>query len=151
MLLWSPWVWPVILTIAAISFAIWSESRRERISGRATGLAIGELLPDGCEVWADGAIEARPEVLAYAVQRAAQLGRAVHPRWIALADRPLPGPGAPPTFLLLRADELGEEAAAYASLVPDPGLTEAGHWSVYKYRFQLLEVPARLTQPAATN
>lgn len=139
LLFWAPWVLPVILTAGGVGFAVWSEARRDRISGRGVGMALGELLPDGSEVWADGAVEARPEVLAYAARRSAELGRTIRPRWVSLAGSPVPASGPGRAFLLLRADDLENETDGYARRWPEGSLTQVGEWSVYKYRFRLVE------------
>lgn len=101
------------LLIAGMISIPLTEASRERSSGRAAGRAVGELLPDGAEVWADHAVEARPEILLYAQRRARELGREVTPVWTPASPAratPFPPPG---NFVLLRADAASGEQARY--------------------------------------
>jgi len=64
------------------------------------------VLPDGSEVWADDLIDTRPEVLFYARERAAELGKEIRPRWMPRRPGkalPMPPPGG---YLALRSDDL---------------------------------------------
>lgn len=82
----------LILLCAAWAHAYWLEHRREyRTSGKPMGLALGEMVNDGTEIWAFEMIDQRPELLYYARRRAAELGKTVRVRWMPMADA-LSGP-----------------------------------------------------------
>jgi len=79
----------IALFLGSFAHTAWSETRRERISGRKAGEAIARLLRDGEQVWANQAIEYRAEIMYYAVQEASRRGVTVYPKWM-----PAPGRGA---------------------------------------------------------
>ncbi|MFM9995917.1 MAG: ArnT family glycosyltransferase [Phycisphaerales bacterium] len=113
LLLGSPLAWPVVLLIAAGVYVGVVEPRKRASSGREPGIALAAALPDGAEVWADDLIEARPEVLHYARQRAAGEGRRVTIRW-------MPRRGGPPRI----PPESGNEEKRYIVLRTDTGSNE---------------------------
>jgi hypothetical protein len=77
------WAWPVLLGLGVAVYASVIDPREaQERSGKASGLAIGASLPDGAEVWADGLINAKPEVLWYAQRRAGEQGTPVRVRWM---------------------------------------------------------------------
>jgi 4-amino-4-deoxy-L-arabinose transferase-like glycosyltransferase len=86
-----------------------------RGSGRPAGQAIAKAIAvkvgrSPLELWADGAVEARPEVLLYARLAAADAGIDLRPRWSSALVRPFaPPPGA---CLLLRVVEERVEGEA---------------------------------------
>lgn len=126
------------LLVAAFVYVPLSESRRERSSGRAAGLALAEQIPDGAEVWADHLVEARPEVLLYAQRRAEALGRRVTPRWVPASDlSPCPAP-PPGGCVLLRTDPASAEEARYrAAGIP---MRELATGRVHKFAFSLDQI-----------
>lgn len=135
------WGWPAVLVLAAGYFVATSEPKREQSSGRSAGVALAASLPDDCELWADGLIEARPEVVRAAADAARAQGRAVRARWIPLAKEPdwTRAHPAARVFVLLRDDDLGNEWSQAQrdgwtrSLIP----TSTG--TAHKYSYRLLE------------
>lgn len=101
-----------ILLAAGILVAGLSDRARAgdggRGSGRPAGLAIGQALAktpglSPMELWADGAVEARPEVLLYARLSAGQAGVDLRPRWSSILLRPFAPP--PQACVLLRVEK----------------------------------------------
>ncbi|MBS0197415.1 MAG: glycosyltransferase family 39 protein [Planctomycetes bacterium] len=97
------------LTVAALAVSAWVERRRGEVtSGRAAGLALGELLKGPAELWADEMIDQRPEVLWYARERAVARGQPIRVRWIpwSTGRASPPAPALPPSgsYLVLRHD-----------------------------------------------
>lgn len=133
-----PAVVPGLLLIGALVYIPLSESQRDRSSGRAAGIEIGERLADGAEVWADHVVEARPEVLLYAQRRAAELSRRVEVRWKpATVEQPAPLPPGG-NYVLLRSDAESGETARYAGAGAPLERIWAGR--VHKYDCELLRV-----------
>lgn len=111
------------------------EPRARATSGREAGEALVDVLPRDAQVWADGVVEARPEVLLYAQRSSAGFGRGLHVRWVpGLAGRVLPPPGS---YLLLRTDDLGDESAAYERAGVLRHMGAVVHGATHKYRFTL--------------
>ena len=113
----------VVLLLAGIVVAGLSDRARAgdggRGSGRPAGLAIGQALAKApgispMELWADGAVEARPEVLLYARLAAGQAGVDLRPRWSSILLRPFAPP--PHACVLVRVEsgvrEGGEAVSA---------------------------------------
>src|SRR5207247_1783307 len=74
----APAHWWVAIAALLTGAGVWIgilEPRERARSGREAGVAIGAVVADGMQVWADHMIEARPEVLWYARQEAARRGR----------------------------------------------------------------------------
>ena len=121
--------------IGAIVWVTVLEPRQRGRSGLASGEALGQVLPAGAMVWADGVVEARPEVFWYAQREALRQGRDLRVVWIPnlAALKALPREG----YLLLRTDELGNEAEVFR----DAGLMDRLHpvWEgwVHKYTYTL--------------
>lgn len=112
-----------ILLAAGVLVATLSDRARAgdggRGSGRPAGLAIGQALAKNpglspMELWADGAVEARPEVLLYARLAAGQAGVELRPRWSSMLLRPFAPP--PRACVLIRVEngvrEGGEAVSA---------------------------------------
>ncbi len=104
------------LAVAALAVSAWVERRREEVtSGRAAGLALGELLAGPAELWADEMIDQRPEVLWYAREWAAERGQAIRVRWIPWTTgrsfSPLPALPPSGSYLVLRDDTLSRDQA----------------------------------------
>ena len=129
----------VVMTIAAVVGAQVMESSRARNSGRDAGQVLGALLAQhaaargqtGVEVWADFAIEARPEVLDACRRTARSLGLDVRARWVALADAP--PDQASGAWLLLRSDPEGSELPRWSE-----GRVAVGEAKAAKFGFVLL-------------
>ena len=136
LLLRSRVAWPVLLLIGGVVYLGVFEPKRRASSGRDAGIALAAHLPDGAEVWADEMIEARPEVLYYAVREAAQQGRAVRVRW--LKPSFLPGETPDSLLLLLREDDRIDEIAAFDAMPRFGTLREITRGRVHKYTFVLV-------------
>ena len=112
----QPRVWLVVLLACALAHAAWLEVRREeRTSGRAAGIELAGVLPDGATLVADQSIDTRPEVFWYAQQEAARMGRSVRVIWrpVSIYGMKLPKPG---TYVAIRdddRDEFGRELAEF--------------------------------------
>jgi 4-amino-4-deoxy-L-arabinose transferase-like glycosyltransferase len=161
---------PMLALLAAGSgvFVFMTDAQKVRSSGRDVGLSLAEDLrpagePRRVTIWADGLIEARPEIFWYAQREARRLGYELRVRW-SPAWRELPPDGA---LLALRTDDrgnelgvltrLGSEAAAgagaagaadEASIAPlraRPGPTSFRQWS-----FEILRPPPRPASPDAS-
>lgn len=135
MLLRSRVAWPAILLVGAGVYIGVLEPSRRSTSGRAAGVALAAHLPDGAVVWADEMIEARPEVLHYAKERAASEGRSVQIRWIKPAFMPEQRPDG--LLLLLREDDLVNEVATYREQASFGALRELHRGEVHKYTYVL--------------
>ncbi len=132
------WAWPAVaLVLIPIYIFVFMEPRRAEISGKQIGLELGAALPDGCTVYADWLVEARPEVLHYARVEAAARGKTVRVRWVDLESFIPPTEAG--TLIAARTDAAGNELARPGVR----GVTGAGRQvfagSVYKYTFVVLE------------
>jgi hypothetical protein len=87
------------------------EPRDASSSGRPAGLALGPALPDGATVWADGMINAKPEVLWYARHAAAAAGRRATVRW-AYFDMRASTPPPPGALMVVNTGERARYEAA---------------------------------------
>jgi 4-amino-4-deoxy-L-arabinose transferase-like glycosyltransferase len=101
----------MVLAGAGLVLAQISDRARDgdggRGSGRPAGVAIGRAIAacnpgPGAEVWADGAVEARPEVLLYARREAMEQGFGIRPRWSSALLRPFVPPDE--AFVLVRVE-----------------------------------------------
>lgn len=135
MLLGRPWVWPVVLLIGAGAYVGVLEPHRRASSGRGAGVALAADLPDGAIVWADEMIEARPEVLLYAVRGAEREGKHVKVRWYKPSFMPDAHPDG--LLLLLREDALVDEVAQFEKDGRFGKLAELARGTVHKYTFVL--------------
>lgn len=140
----SRWSWPGVLIVGWFAWVAVAEPRRGGDSGRAPGIALAAHLPDGAVVYANGAIEARPETLYYARRAAAADGRTVRALW---AKRELAEPRALPAgaYLLLRPNERRRLAAEHPGLA----LRELAWTDVHVYRFGLFRLDADAAGSAA--
>jgi hypothetical protein len=112
------------LAAGGLAMAVVSDRARAGIGGRGSGEpagraiaeAIAAVVPKGAvvEVWADGVVEARPEVLEAMRRHAASLGVTVTPRWSSALLRPFEPPAS--VLVLRRVEgevkEGGEAAGA---------------------------------------
>ncbi|MDQ7014368.1 MAG: glycosyltransferase family 39 protein [Planctomycetota bacterium] len=137
MFLGSPLAWPILLLIGAAVYVGVLERDRRASSGREAGIALAAHLPDGTQIWADEIIEARPEVLYYAVREAAAQGKSVRVRWLKPGFLPEKQPEG--LLLLLREDDLADEVAAYREMDRFGTLREIARGGVHKYTFVLVE------------
>lgn len=137
----GPLVAATILFVAGLAYVPLSEARREKVSGRQAGEAIGELLPDGADLWADNAVEARPEVPLYAQRHAAELGKDVRVLWIRSGTGPLPERSSRPVYLLLREDAEDMEVRRYEEAGFRSRLAAVGEQTkTHRYVFRLFQL-----------
>ena len=136
MLLRSRIAWPVLLLLGGLVYVGVFEPKRRASSGRDAGIVLAMTLPDGAEVWADEMVEARPEVLYYAVREAARQGRDVRVRWLKPSFLPTDQPDD--LLLLLREDDLINEIAAFDAMARFGTLREIARGQVHKYTFVLV-------------
>lgn len=136
MRLGSPIAWPLILLTMAGVYVGVMEPHRRATSGREAGIALAARLPDGAVLLADEMIEARPEVLLYAVREAEREGRRVRVRWLKPGFMPQERPEG--LLLLLREDELIDEVAWYTNDGRFGVLTPIARGEVHKYEFVLM-------------
>ncbi len=136
-MLGRPAVLALVLALLAVWYGQFFERDQRRSSGQDAGLAVAAAIDaargtvDPVEVWADGMIEARPEVLLYA-QRA--VDAPIRVRWMRPGDaeRPLPAPGS---LVLMRTDAQGDERARFA------GVRVVAEGTVHKFEWALGVVP----------
>lgn len=128
-----------LMLLVAWGHLAWFEHRRDsRTSGLAAGLSLGAVLPPG-DVWADRAIDTRPEVLWYAAREAERRGHDVRVRWIpGLASRPDAPRG---TLVLLESQDNRPEDPPE---IPEPRRSELGLgppiWSGAAHVFRMIAV-----------
>lgn len=123
MLLGGPRVAGVVFVCAGLVYAVAIEPRWRPESGREAGQAMTTLVPKGSLVYADHAVEARPEVLLELVRRGS------HVRWSPLPDGRYPEEA----YLVVRHDERSDELSAHKA-----GRPNLGSWSVHEYEMVLL-------------
>jgi len=130
-------VWPAVMLIAAAVYIGYFEPGKRATSGREAGLELGRMLPAGAVVWADHMIEARPELLLYAMRAAPEKG--IRVVWVPgmSAQAALPRRG----FLVLRTDAQSGEAQAYERAGLMDRLREVGRGKVHKFEYVVLEKP----------
>lgn len=145
LLLHRPVITLAVLAVGAGAHTIWFEQRREqRTSGRAAGLALGDVLRTG-EVWADEMIDARPEVLLYAQRQAQTRGVMLRVRWMpGLGDTLLlPPPGS---YLVLRDDDRPREwrqpeFPPYCAADLLKGLQPVFSGQAHNFSFRVYQIP----------
>lgn len=141
--LWHPAALPVLLTAAGLLLAA-RESHwdPDRSGGPDAGRVVGAVVParsGAIELWADGLVEARPDVLLYAKREAAARGFELRPLWRKgdVQRGVLPPAGS---LLALRTDERGDERPAYAPAFAKQQLRELSAGNVHKFTFSVYEV-----------
>lgn len=139
------WGWPAVLIVAAAYYVSTSEPKREWSSGRSAGVTLAASLPDRCELWADGLVEARPEVIRAATDTARTQGRSVRARWIPLSAEPdwTKADPAARVFVLLRDDELGDEWSQAQRAGWSMHLAPVTTGTAHKYSYRLFEYHPR--------
>jgi len=141
---------PLVLGVLLGGVAVFMAAREanwdpDRRGGPDAGAAIAAMLPapsDPIELWADGLVEARPDVLLYASRLAHRNRVELRPLWrkASVKRGELPPVGA---LLALRTDARGDERPAYAGAITDGSLTPLGGASVHKFEFTVYAVTAR--------
>lgn len=134
---------PVLLGALLTAGALWWVGAGERAvmpeSGLVAGVALGGVLSDGDEVWAEGCVEARPEVLLYAKQSASDAGRTVRMRWMKWALRE--GEPAPVgTVLVLRGDKRKDAESEFERYVAASGIKFEEIWRGNVHIFEYVAV-----------
>ena len=128
---WGTWAVVGMLLAGAGVWIVALEPRERARSGREAGLSMAGALPDGAMVWADGMVEARPEVLWYAQQEAARQGRTVTPAWIPHMAKVLAVPRH--GYVLMRTDGQDPEEAAYRAAGLMDRFAKVWEGGVHKY------------------
>ncbi len=139
-----PWRWAVVMIVASIVYQVISTRQKPELDSRKLGEAIARATGPGNTIWADGVIEARPDVLLYATRTFASDAMPVQVRW----SKRWIGAGEIPRykdtpriddFVLLRADSRLDESKAYLQR-PEPAMEVVGQFELGAYRFHLLRV-----------
>jgi len=142
LMLGNPVAVPVLLTCAALLSTVGARSYKIGTDGRMAGAQLADsTIPGGGEIWADGLIEARPDVLLYAQRAAAKVaGVMLRPRWKKheMGEGRLPPRG---DLIVLRIDQDGDERGRYEAAITDGRLVAAGDGEVGRYRFRVYRVP----------
>ncbi len=133
----SPVVWALLMILGAWWFLVLTsisptEDQKSSISAASH---LAGLVTDKGEVWADDAIEARPDVIWQMQQESPWL----HMRWAKQQIRAgeIPQPG---DYLLIRTDAGSAEATRYEHLTKTTTLIRLGAAQVRRYEFTLYRV-----------
>ena len=136
-MLGRPAVMGVVLASAAVWYGQFFERDQRQSSGRESGLAVAAAIDANrvagtpVELWADGMIEARPEVLLYAER---SVGAPIRVRWMRPGDSEVALPPAG-SFVLMRTDASGDERARFERV------RVVADGSVHKFEWVLGVVP----------
>lgn len=140
-----------LLLIASGVFVFLTDAQKVRSSGREVGQRLAQdLKPAQGErrvmLWADGLIEARPEILWYAQREAQRLGYELSVRW-SPGWHTLPPGGA---ALALRVDDRGNELGVLTRLGPTGAVSDPGPTIEFReWRFTIVRPkPAASDAPA---
>jgi hypothetical protein len=144
LMLGNPAAIPVILCVASILSTYAARRYKIGVDGREAGAAIASISRQArgaispVQVWANGLIDARPDVLLYARQSRPDL----LPRWTphAFAAGELPPPGS---LIILRIDAEGDERPHYEQAILDSRLIAIGDGEVGRYKFRVFERTGR--------
>lgn len=144
MVLGSPVVLFTALLIAAGVFIFRVDPHDARSSARPAGPLLAAMLPDGAEVWADGFVGAKPELLWYARRDAAAAGKRIRPLWkhVEIAGK-VPPP--PRVFMVLNPTELERyEAAGHGAMLVrvGEGLADKTPWVLVRVAGESQETQA---------
>jgi 4-amino-4-deoxy-L-arabinose transferase-like glycosyltransferase len=116
-LLDRPAGWFIGMIVFAGVWILIVEGRRVDHGGREPGRAVADLIaahpPVGPELWADDAVEARPDLLAYARRDLGEQGIPLRIRWVQFAESPQFPPAG--SYVLLRADGTSDELKYWAA------------------------------------
>jgi hypothetical protein len=141
-LLDQPGIWAAAFLVFGIVSIAYTETRRaERTSGRAAGIALGEVLQANAQVWGDQLADQRPEVFYYAQLRGHQLGRQIQPRWVPARKGeglPMPPPGG--YIVLLESPESELKRYERAGLLTR--MREVWRGNAHKFAFRVYQNPA---------
>lgn len=133
-----PMITASLLVFVGIGAGGWVTASRVGHSGAACGREMAELIrqtsgPD-CQVVADHAIEARPEVLLEIQRQLSAAGSTVRARWAPLDAAHMPPVGG---YLLLREDAESGEAGRLREQGLLKGFRKLGQWNVAKFTMGL--------------
>lgn len=147
LMLGNPAAVPVLLTCIALLTTVGARSYKIGMDGRMAGAHLAEAAVlagegggRGGDIWADGLIEARPDVLLYAQRVAAKTADVrLRPLWkkFEMAEGRLPPRGE---LIVLRIDSEGDERARYEEAIVDGRLVAAGDGEVGRYKFRVYRV-----------
>ncbi len=137
-----PLALPALLVSAAVLGNLAALRWQRGIDGREAGRTLAGALTTSSDLWADGLIEARPDVLLYARDAARARGIDIRPLWkkrqIRAAE--LPPPGA---AIVLRTDDDSFERPPYDEAILRGDLVAIGHGTVGRYQFRVFRSVAR--------
>jgi hypothetical protein len=150
----NPLAVPVLLTCAAVLSTVAARRYKVGVDGREAGQKLAALVRSAgveggggagvgavgtVEIWADGLVDARPDVLLYARRAAAEHDLAVRPLWKTheMAAGRTPGAG---NVMVLRIDGEVDERGRYEAAILDGALVAAGDGEVGRYRFRVYRV-----------
>jgi hypothetical protein len=129
----------VLLMTSGVATAIMqARPTKDQFAGPAAAASIAkmarEAAPGGAEIWANNAIEARPDVAWQAQRLATGPGSAFKVKWKqkAIKNAELPPTG---TLMLLRLDAGNDESTRYSAAVADERLKKLGEAKVRSYVF----------------
>jgi 4-amino-4-deoxy-L-arabinose transferase-like glycosyltransferase len=135
MVVGSPRVLAALLVLAGVISARSADRARAQESGAAAGATlVRSVRGDDVEVWADHAIEARPEVLLEIQRLAAAEGRRVQGVWAPISPKNLPPSGS---YLLIREDDQSDERERLAHEGVLGKFRKVGGADFYKFSFGL--------------
>lgn len=135
MVVGSPRVLAALLVLAGVIAARSADRARAQESGAAAGATlVRSVRGDDVEVWADHAIEARPEVLLEIQRLAAAEGRRVQGVWAPISPKNLPPSGS---YLLIREDDQSDERERLAREGVLGKFRKVGGADFYKFSFGL--------------
>lgn len=140
LVLGHPAVAVIAFLIGGTIFARLTTQRRDEDSGRRFGREIASTVQGPCEIFANHAVEARPEILLEARHAAAGVGVVLRPRWVVptLEALPLRTSARDARYLLLRLDSGSDEARFVGTLADS--LAERLRGRVGPYEFGLFQV-----------
>ncbi len=146
MLLGRAWVWAPVLLVGAWVFIGTREASVRATSGQEAGERIAELVAEAIDggrieapatLLADGAIEARPEVLAEARRELERRGRGGDVRIVWTVGNWAKWTPDNGVLMLLRLDEASDEPALVGEAGAWDGAAELGRLDVHKYTLGL--------------
>lgn len=134
----NPMSWPVVLAMVALVSSAAPNFARVGAGSDTVGADIARQAPAGTVIWADGLIEARPDVLLYARQAS---GGSLRPLWkkseMRAGSMPPRGEGV---YIALRSDEDSDETERYRAARAGGTLELVSEHAVGRYRFGLYRV-----------
>lgn len=130
----------MILTLVGVGLSIVSMfPTKDQRSGVELAQSLAESVPTSCTIWADDAIEARPDILWHVQERSRSLGKDVTISWAkaSMTSGELPSTGA---CVLLRTDAGSAERERYAAHLSSPRVSVLLTGSVRQHEYTLIRV-----------